>query len=280
MAQRDDEPDDFEELIRESQEQVEKPPSRRAKPGNWALVASISAVLVGVGAIVAALIANSAGGTAPAPVEAAPEPAEPPVVLFETPEQGRQARPEHSVDPQWVSRVADDTGIPERALTAYATAAARISAERPDCGLGWNTLAGIGFVESEHGTIGGSQISRQGTAVPPIFGIPLDGTSTQRIPDTDGGRLDGDTVWDRAVGPMQFIPSTWAEWGADGDGDGLADTQNIDDSAYSAARYLCAVGGDLRDPERWIAAVAAYNDTVEYNNLVADAASHYAAQVG
>ncbi|MBK0419115.1 lytic murein transglycosylase [Leucobacter sp. CSA1] len=161
-------------------------------------------------------------------------------------------------------------------MRAYAGAAVHMSTEQPGCGIGWNTLAGIGWVESEHGTIDGGSIAGNGRASPPIVGIPLDGTSTDRIHDTDEGALDGDPVWDRAVGPMQFIPSTWATWGADGNGDGIEDPQHIDDSALAAARYLCEVGGDLRQPENWIAAVAAYNDTVEYNNRVADAADHYA----
>lgn len=75
---------------------------------------------------------------------------------------------------------------------------------------------------------------------------------------------------------MQFIPSTWESWGADGDGDGVVDPQQIDDAAYSAARYLCAAGGDLRDPQAWIAAVASYNDTIDYNHRVAEAATAYA----
>lgn len=150
-----------------------------------------------------------------------------------------------------------------------------MSVEQPTCGIGWNTLAGIGFVESEHGTYLGSTLTAAGAVVPAIIGIALDGTNSDRIPDTDRGELDGDPVWDRAVGPMQFIPSTWVEWGSDGNGDGIADPQHIDDAAYSAARYLCATGGDLTVADRWIAAVAAYNDTVDYNHRVAEAARHY-----
>ncbi len=41
--------------------------------------------------------------------------------------------------------------------------------------------------------------------------------ATRLIGDTDGGALDGDPVVDRAVGPMQFIPSTWARWSRDGE---------------------------------------------------------------
>ena len=179
-------------------------------------------------------------------------------------------------DRAWVRSLSEATAIPERVLSAYTGASIQVGEETPQCGIGWNTLAGIGFVESEHGTIHGSVIGDDGVAHPGIIGIALTGETTLTVRDTDGGDLDGDAVWDRAVGPMQFIPATWAQWGADGDDDGVRDPQNIDDSTLAAARYLCASGGDLTDPQNWIAAVHAYNPSVEYNNRVADAAQHYA----
>lgn len=130
--------------------------------------------------------------------------------------------------------------------------------------------------ESEHGTIDGSALDPAGVAVPPIIGIALDGRAVDAIGDTEGGVLDGDTEWDRAVGPMQFIPSTWSTHGVDGDGDGRADPQNIDDAVLTAAYYLCDTGGNLSDPSAWIAAVAAYNSSIEYNNRVAAVADAYA----
>ncbi len=45
-----------------------------------------------------------------------------------------------------------------------------------------------------------------------------------------------------AVGWMQFMPSTWARWGTDGDGDGLANPWDPEDAIYAAARYLAAAG--------------------------------------
>ena len=120
-------------------------------------------------------------------------------------------------DPDWVREVAQRTGIPERVFGAYAGAALLMWEEAPECGLGWNTLAGIGAVESHHGTIGGTYIKANGYPSRRIVGVSLDGgQNVAQIPDTDNGRLDGDSQWDRAVGPMQFIPSTWARWAADG----------------------------------------------------------------
>lgn len=180
------------------------------------------------------------------------------------------------VDPDWATRTAALTGIPVRALLAYAGAEIRMRADQPACGLSWNTLAAIGQVESEHGTLSGGLIQTDGRAHPPVIGIALDGQGVEAIADTDRGVLDGDTVWDRAVGPMQFLPSTWADFGVDGDGDGTADVQSIDDAALTAGRYLCADGRDLTSDGDWIAAVHSYNGTVDYNNRVAGVAEVYA----
>lgn len=175
----------------------------------------------------------------------------------------------------WVGENATRLEIPERALSAYAGAAMQLAGEQPECGLDWATLAGIGQVESGHGTIFGGGIDSDGKQHPAIIGIALDGATTALIPDTDRGALDGDPVWDRAAGPMQIIPDTWRQYAADGNGDGMTDPQQIDDAVLTAARYLCAVGGDLRTDDGWIAAVAAYNDSTDYNHRVAEATSHY-----
>lgn len=110
------------------------------------------------------------------------------------------------------------------------------------CGIDWAILAGIGWIESQHGTYHGAYLQSDGTLSDPILGIRLDGSRSARIADSDGGRLDGDTSFDRAVGPMQFIPSTWTRHGVDGDGDGTIDPQDLHDAAATAAAYLCRVG--------------------------------------
>ena len=133
-------------------------------------------------------------------------------------------------------------------------------------------------IESNHGRYRGAAIADNGDVTPPIIGVPLDGTGGNRtIGDTDGGVLDGDSALDRAVGPMQFIPSTWAKWRSDGNGDGVADPNNIDDAALAAGRYLCAGGRDLATGPGWRAAVLSYNNSDEYGRRVYAAADSYAA---
>ncbi|HZE48633.1 MAG TPA: lytic murein transglycosylase [Jatrophihabitantaceae bacterium] len=167
-------------------------------------------------------------------------------------------------------------GIPNIALNAYRLAAARLASAEPSCGIQWPLLAAIGRVESNHGRFGGAVLYPDGTSLPRIIGIALDGTRSAYIGDTDGGRLDGDTRYDRAVGPMQFIPSTWASWGIDGNGDGVASPFNVDDAALAAARYLCASGGDLRTRSGQVTAVLAYNDSDQYLAQVLGLAAAYA----
>lgn len=241
-----------------------------------ALLALALAVAVVV-ALVWVLAPHGTGAAVPAEPSAAPTAVAAPSAAPSPPVGGvTTAGIAAQVDPAWVARVAARAGIPVRALAAYAGAALAVAASHPRCGLGWNTLAAIGSVESAHGTIGGARIDADGVARPAIVGIALDGSASARIADTDDGAVDGDAEWDRAVGPMQFIPSTWAVYGRDGDGDGRADIHQIDDAALSAAVYLCDVGGDLTDPARWIAAVHDYNPDAAYNHRVADAAARYA----
>ena len=178
------------------------------------------------------------------------------------------------------SEVADEfaaNGIPTVALEAYQAAERQLADEDPGCGISWSLLAAIGRVESNHGRYGGSALLRDGRSDPPILGIPLDGRpGVARIGDTDGGRYDGDVTYDRAVGPMQFIPGTWAMFSVDGDGDGQADPFDVDDVAVAAARYLCKAGGDLRTLGGQRDAVYSYNRSDEYVRLVLDLAAEYA----
>ena len=170
-----------------------------------------------------------------------------------------------------------DQGIPALALRAYHEAAAWAGGFRPGCGLSWSVLAGIGRLESNHGMHWGSatRFSPDGVVSPPITGPALNGRGVASIPDTDGGRWDGDRTWDRAVGPMQFIPSTWRRLGRDGNGDRVADPNNLFDAATSAAGYLCLVGGDLSGREGLRRAVYGYNHSWAYVDAVLGWASRY-----
>lgn len=123
-------------------------------------------------------------------------------------------------------------------LAAYRRAEQAVGASDPRCGLRWQLLAAIGKVES--GQARGGQVDAAGTTLRPILGPVLDGNGFANISDTDGGAYDGDARYDRAVGPMQFIPSTWAAWGQDGNGDGKRDPGNVYDAALAAGRYLCS----------------------------------------
>ena len=181
-------------------------------------------------------------------------------------------------DPAWVATTAKKTGIPPRALAAYAGVA--ISFESRACGIGWNTLAGIGEIESRHGTIFGGSIAADGAARPPIFGVPLAGGAVANIPDSDKGAIDGDATIDRAVGPMQLIPEAWRNWHADGNADGVQDPQNIDDATLAAAAYLCRAGGQKLDTEAgWRQAVLAYNGSEQYLADVIRYSTDYARDV-
>ena len=179
------------------------------------------------------------------------------------------------VDPEWLAETATSTRIPERALAAYAGVALDKAAQMASCGLGWNTLAAIGYAESRHGTHDGSVIGADGTASPPIFGIALDGASTDHIPDSDLGAVDGDAEYDRAVGPMQLIPQTWRNWHVDANADGVEDPQNIDDATMASANYLCRASGDMASEAGWLAGIGAYNSDPAYAVIIAEAGNRY-----
>jgi cell division septation protein DedD len=156
-------------------------------------------------------------------------------------------------------------GIPEVALNAYRVAAARMGNVDAACGIDWALLAGIGREESDHGRFGGAVLHADGVSTPAIIGPALDGIHWDYIPAPRNGlALDGDAKYAHALGPMQFIPSTWAIYGTDATGDGRADVFNINDAALGAARYLCAAGGDLRTHAGQVRAVLAYNHSDEY----------------
>lgn len=206
--------------------------------------------------------------------EGVPPPAGDPVPPVDTHAIGRPADQLRA----WAEQRSAELEIPVIALEAYAYAARVAEVENPKCHIAWTTLAGIGQVESHHGTYRGAKLAPNGDVRPPIRGVRLDGTGgTLRIVDTasssatDGGRVA------QAMGPMQFIPETWRLYGVDAHNDGVMSPDNIDDAALSAAGYLCWRGKDLATPRGWITALRAYNNSGIYARAVRDWATAYAA---
>ncbi|MFL6062090.1 MAG: lytic transglycosylase domain-containing protein [Marmoricola sp.] len=164
---------------------------------------------------------------------------------------------------------ASTSGIPSAALSAYQRAAQIIDAADPTCNIPWELIAAIGRVESDHGQYGGNILESDGVSSPGIYGPQLNGKNgTQAIMDTDGGQLDKDPVYDRAVGAMQFIPSTWSSVKVDADGDGQRNPQDIDDASLAAAVYLCSGSEDLSSRGGQEASVYRYNHSHDYVDLV------------
>ena len=157
--------------------------------------------------------------------------------------------------------------IPATAYDAYTAASQAASGVTEACQVDWTILAGIAQVESRHGQIDDDhELAPDGDVVPAIRGRALDGTGgTQTIRDTDDGEFDGDPTWDRAMGPLQFIPTTWSELGRDGNGDGEADPDNLFDASLTAVAHLCIrEPGDYTQRHELRRALVAYNASGRY----------------
>jgi hypothetical protein len=130
--------------------------------------------------------------------------------------------------------------IPPSLLALYQGAAERF-------GIDWAILAGIGKVECDHGR------------------DPAPSCSTEGAVNAAG-----------AGGPMQFLAATWARYGVDGNGDGIADRWDAADAIYSAADYLRASGA----PSDYRRALLAYNHAGWYVGEVERWAARYRAGSG
>lgn len=157
-------------------------------------------------------------------------------------------------------------GVPATVLSAYRRAATRVRVLDPACRLSWEMLSGIGKVESGHAW--GGYVTSRGDTVRPILGPRLDGSRYAAISDSDGGRLDGDGQWDRAVGPMQFIPGSWQHFAADGNGDSVRSPHNVFDAALASGLYLCVGRGDLGSSGDLLEALHRYNHSTSYVQTV------------
>jgi membrane-bound lytic murein transglycosylase B len=178
--------------------------------------------------------------------------------------------------PPMIVKAPGALGIPTIALSAYRNAEMKMAAEAPGCGVSWNLLAGIGRIESGHAN--GGAVDAHGTAVYPIYGPALDGTlpGNEVILQSSAGN---GVTYARAMGPMQFLPGTWARYAADGKGDGAPNPQNLFDSTLAAARYLCSGGLNLRDANGVMAAILRYNNSMPYAQNVLGWAAAYATGV-
>lgn len=156
-------------------------------------------------------------------------------------------------------------GIPQIVLAAYRNAELALASSDPGCHLPWNLLAGIGKVESNHAN--GGQTDANGTTIGQINGPALDGTlpGNEVLASKDA---KGKVTYTKAIGPMQFLPSTWKAYQSDGNGDGVADPNNVFDASLAAGKYLCSGGMDLSDPNQELRAILRYNNSVKYANDV------------
>jgi hypothetical protein len=267
-----------------------RPSGRLVMPG--ALIVALLAAAVATGAFVIPDTVGTAAEAPPAataspgfgfPTEAVPGgeapgtgvPAPPPVGGGIEPGAPNQGYPQEALT-GWAEQMSALTGIPMIAVRAYGYAELVLASAVPTCHLSWTTLAAIGRVESNHGSSGGATLLEDGRALPAIIGLPLDGQGDRlRILDTDDGELDDDETFDRAVGPMQFIPSTWRAEAAPFRG--IADVHNINDASLAAGYYLCR-GRDLATPDGWWAAILSYNNVQSYATAVFTTANQYGQQ--
>ena len=172
-----------------------------------------------------------------------------------------------------VSQGAAEAGIPATVLDAYKKAETALAEAKPGCNLPWQLLAAIGKVES--GQARGGRVTADGTTISPILGPQLDGNGFALIQDTDNGAYDGNSSYDQAVGPMQFIPSTWEWAGRDGNDDGKKDPNNVYDAALAAGHYLCRYGWDLSTETDLHRAILSYNNSTDYLNTVLSWLEYY-----
>lgn len=222
-------------------------PARRPS----AYVARGAAVLLAIGGIPWAMADDGVTPQQPAVVAAEGRDSVPATPASPSPSPSPTATPTASTS-------TSARGTYEVLADAYTKAAKSVPAS---CNLRPSLIAGIGHVES--GSIGGRTLTKN-VVTPNVVGVILAGNGFAAIPDTDDGKLDGHTTWDRAVGPLQFIPGTWRLFGQDGDGDGHKDPQNVYDAAFATAAYLCSNSKNLADPSHRTQAILEYNESQEY----------------
>jgi hypothetical protein len=128
----------------------------------------------------------------------------------------------------------------------------------------------IPFTEAQNGPMSFVALRSIWQAAGNAYGIPWEVLAAINKVETNFGSNLGPSSAG-AVGWMQFMPSTWARWGVDANGDGVADPDNPTDAIFSAARYLAACGGQIDIA----GAVYCYNHANWYVNDVLGLAALY-----
>ena len=128
----------------------------------------------------------------------------------------------------------------------------------------------IPFTQQQNGPMSFAALRGIWQAAGARYGIPWEVLGAINKVETNFGQNLGPSSAG-AIGWMQFMPSTWARWGTDANGDGVADPDNPTDAIFSAARYLAGCGGQL-DIAR---AVYCYNHSQRYVNDVLGLAALY-----
>jgi len=128
----------------------------------------------------------------------------------------------------------------------------------------------IPFTEAQTGPMSLTTLRGIWEAAGNAYGIPWEVLAAINKVETDFGRNLGPSSAG-AIGWMQFMPSTWARWGIDANGDGIADPDNPTDAIFSAARYLAACGGQMDIA----GAVYCYNHASWYVNDVLGFAAQF-----
>ena len=256
---------------------------RQPRAGLWTQLGLLALALIIAGLVGAYLIpagGSSRVGAAPTPTAAPPSgdapsgapitPPNPSGSLFPTgpsptaSETALPVRPADQLAP-WATRIAAAVTVPEIAVQAYGYAQVVMDRTDPACHVTWTTLAAVGQKESRHGQAGGAKLGEGGRSVPPIVGPLLDGKGGRaEVKDTDAGAFDGDSRFDRAMGPLKLMPSMWSAQAIDADTDGILDPYDIDDAALALARLLCSGNDDLSVGTGWNAAVARYHSGTSY----------------
>jgi hypothetical protein len=250
----------------------------------WRLPAVALAALVALlvaGALIGRLTAPRTPQTTPTnpnTIVATVPPVAPPPPASATTVPPVPARPSDALAP-WAAKVEAAVNVPATAVQAYGYAQLVLEGARPECHLGWTTLAGIGEVATQHGQVGGAVLDQGGRTTPPILGPVLDGRAGRPlIADTDAGAFDADPNYDRAMGPMLLMPAIWRAYASDGDDDQIQDPYDIDDATLAVARLLCSGTEDLNQLAGWTAALARLQPGAEYARAVFLAADGYGQQ--